>query len=402
MKDQINWLSKTRARCKDVSCLEGMYEERIKYLDLLSFKNPPDDEEFPLMQSTEEPDKNIAQNAQIVLISGYEPSSGSVNVTVDRPNTNIILVLSSYETITWKIHATPTTNIKGILVGGYKSQQVFATIKTPAHKVKIPYAYEENNINFKKILVELNRLFGVDRIDYFNGAYKVAQQITVPPVESQNKKLSLNWPPIVQPITNFSFQLLSTNNDFVEWTLKGPKDPSKDAYLLKGVAVSTKSKLIYKLQHGKIEAFDKTGTKLSSSTPPQNLPEISWDTDITYDSKRDLLSIISFGGEGYLYRYFPTKDVWLDAHSAQNHDISSIYYDKTMDRYVGWGCFISAGEIVIFNGEGTYVTSKLIADKLEGYGRSFDRNNEGASPLKVIAKGDSVALIAISGSVVTH
>lgn len=214
--------------------------------------------------------------------------------------------------------------------------------------------------------------------------------------------MTLDWPPTAKPIKNFTFSLLNNNNDFVEWTLKGPRKNSQNHYITKGVAVSTKSNLIHKLRSGKIETFDKSGAKLNISSPPQHFPRMSWDTDITYDSKRDILSIISFGGEGYLYRYYPAKDVWLDAFSAHNRDISSIYYDKTMDRYVGWGCFTSAGEIVIFNGEGGYVTSKTIADKLEGYGRSFDRNNEGASPLKVIAKGDSIALIAISSGTVTH
>lgn len=399
VKDQINWLTKTRARCKDASCLEGMYEERIKYLGLFVIKNPPDQEDYILVQSTEEPNKSIAQGAELVLISGYEPAGETVEITVDRPNASVILVLSSYARVRWKVRSTPNTTIKAILVGGYESPTVSSPKLIPTYFTKIPYATDENNIKFKSILMELKRLFSTNHVDYFIGSYKIATQIVVSPVDSVNKKLSLDWPPVEKPTKDLSFRLLTINNDFVEWTLQGPKADSKSAYVNQGVVVSTKSNIIYKLQNGKIESIDKSGAKHGSSAVPQNLPEISWGTDITYDSKRDLLSIISFGGEGYLYRYFPAKDAWLDAYSAQNHDINSIFYDETMDRYVGWS---ASGEIVIFSGEGAYLKSKRVADKLVGYGRIYDRNNYRASPLKVIANGDSIALIAISGRSVTH
>ncbi len=397
VKDQIIWLMKTREKCEDIKCLEEIYRKRIDYIESQASQNPAE-EEFLLSTYAGEPEASLGTDAEVVLVSGYEPEGDSATINVDRPGSNVILVLSSYESILWKVHVTPTTKINAILVGGYKTQQVSSNIKVPLFTVKIPYAYEEDNINFKKILIEINRLLAINHVDYFNGNYRVPQSASVQTINKSNRnKLSLDWPATAKPIKNFSFQLLDVNNQPVEWTLTGPKVSTKNTYVQRGTVVSPKDGSIYKLRSGKIEKFNQTGTKLSTSVPPESLPRISWDTDITYDTKRNLLSLITLGGEGYLYRYHPGKNVWLDAHSAQNNDINSIFYDKKLDRYMGW-----AGGLVVFNGDGDYLYSKPITEKLEGYGTLYDRNNGAAAPLKIIASGDAIALIAFSSGNVTH
>ncbi len=54
--------------------------------------------------------------------SGHE--AHRIEVTVNKPNENVALILGSYEPTIWKISRTPETNIVAVLAGGYHKQIV--------------------------------------------------------------------------------------------------------------------------------------------------------------------------------------------------------------------------------------------------------------------------------------
>ena len=110
--------------------------------------------------------------------------------------------------------------------------------------------------------------------------------------------------------------------------------------------------------------------------PPKKFPELSRGSGIAYDSKRDLVAIVSFL-PGYFYRFDPKKRRWLDVRPTSNFDITSLTYDSATDRYIAWANDIAAGDggagtVLVISGTGKLTKSELVADKLPGFFRLFD------------------------------
>ncbi|MFC3114685.1 lysozyme inhibitor LprI family protein [Cellvibrio fontiphilus] len=397
---QSDWLKNTRDLCKSADCLQLVYINRIS--DLKSkITTSPYEAGYFLNPATDKPLATLAEESEIYVISGYEPLKNVVSITVDRPNSKVILVVSSYEPTIWKISATPKTQIGAIFFGG--NQTIFSNKIAPLYKEEIPYTTEIDNRNFQTLLSKLNDLIKVKNIDYFLGNYKIPSTVVIDQFIREDKKtLSLDGPKIQTPKSNWEFDLLTDSNKIEKWTLQGPKTQVDSNYVFQGRLLSSKTEKVFSIKNHNFEILNiKNGNKYSP-TMPMDFPKISWPTDITYDARRNYYSIVSYGGEGYLYRYNPDQDLWIDFNSAKNFDISSIFYDKTADRYVAWANFINRGSLVIFDGDGKYVSDKYLTEKLEGFGRLYDKGNEAAAPLKIVSNGNAIALIAMSAGKVTH
>ncbi|WP_255989393.1 hypothetical protein, partial [Chitinolyticbacter albus] len=87
-----------------------------------------------LSLSSAQPPRELARGADIVLVSGYEPSNSpagmAARVHIDRPGPKVLLVLSSYEKINWQVTASAGTAISGILVSGYYPPTVAVASRT--------------------------------------------------------------------------------------------------------------------------------------------------------------------------------------------------------------------------------------------------------------------------------
>jgi hypothetical protein len=61
--------------------------------------------------------------------------------------------------------------------------------------------------------------------------------------------------------------------------------------------------------HGVAE-IDLAKKKVNKLDPGLDVPEISWPADVTFDTKRERLLLITSGGGGYLYAYYPKTGKW--------------------------------------------------------------------------------------------
>ena len=108
--------------------------------------------------------------------------------------------------------------------------------------------------------------------------------------------------------------------------------PNRDNFAL-GTAISPNGKEVYRLTDRGIQMTDyQTGEQIDFDIP-YYLPKLSWGMDIAYDTKRDLVTLVSLGGEGYLYRFDVKQGLWLDARSLDNIDVQSITYNRASDLY---------------------------------------------------------------------
>ncbi len=353
--------------------------------------------------SVAEPPRELATGAEVFLISGYEPSnkrgSGTaVKVHVDRPGSKVLLVLTSYERVNWQLSASPATTISAILASGYQTPTVTTTIQAPAYSSKLPYAYETENINFKEILKQLNNLFGIEKIDVFRGSYSIPSVVTVSALDPPRAELSVSGAPPRRPGRDFAFTLLATDHSKARWGLTGPAGKAEKGYLGDGkIALSASGNVIYKLQGEQLEITDRARGDSRAPFFPPNFPRFSWPMDIAYDSKRDFVSVVTLGGEGFLYRFDARQEKWIDFRSLENIDIYSLAYDQKADRYVAW---TDGGELLFISGEGDALFTKKVASKMEGFGRLYDRGNSRVPRMTLVPEGDDVAIVHVAGNVV--
>ncbi len=87
---------------------QGAYEAGQFYVRKIAGKPIPADAEFHYVGIYEARGSNHTMD--------YQP----VNIEVDRPGRKVVLVLSTYETVTWNILPKNGTQIAGVIYSGYK------------------------------------------------------------------------------------------------------------------------------------------------------------------------------------------------------------------------------------------------------------------------------------------
>lgn len=357
------------------------------------------------IEPKKQPPQELANNAEVIMVSGYEPDRDSslskVKVNVDRPGKNVLLVLSSYDQVNWEVEASPTTNITGVVISSYHPSTVTNIDSTKVFPVELPYSYEIENKNFVEALKQLNCWFGIDKVDALGGDYSLPNEIEISQLDSITPAHTLAGYPVEKPLDNFQFNLYNSNYEPVKWTSKGAINKSNSTISQTGIAISPDGREIYQLIDDGIKVTDRETGEQEDFKLPRKFPQLSWGTDIAYDSKRDLVSLISLGGEGYFYRFDVNKRRWLDVRSVNNIDLQSLTYDPASDRYIAWAEDYGQGhqgQLLFISGTGELLSQERVSDRLKGFYRQYDRNNGRSPVVEIIARGNNIVLLTRSGN----
>ncbi|WP_374581253.1 hypothetical protein [Pseudoduganella sp.] len=337
------------------------------------------------------PPAALAQGAELVLVSGYEPAHGGVRVVLDRPGVRVLLVLSSYEKIAWQLDVRPGTTLAGVIVGGYKPSTVAGRGAAPGYRMKLPYAYSSDNIKFVDILRQMRASFGRDRFDAYRGSYSLPAEVRISAPDAPAPGLSLAGPAVQPAPRQLSFQLPAAGGKSVRWTLAGPVEEGLQFY---AAPETSDGQRRYRIANGHLQAGQADGQggaagMAAVAALPANFPDISWPTALAYDSKRRLVSLVTLGGEGFMYRFSVARQAWHDVRSLSNIDLRTLSYDARADRYLGW---TDDGSLLVFSGEGEVLLQLALAKRLPGLQRLYDAGNGRPPGLQVLGLGDDVVL----------
>ena len=383
------------------------YKQAYKYVRCdrqhirAGFEIPPEIDDAPIPEQPEpeiQLPPELADNAEVILISGYESQksdSDTVKVNINRPGKNVLLVLTSYEKVNWELETSPDTNITGVLIGSYHPSQVTNIDPYKVFPVDLLYSYELENKSFVDTVKQLHRWFGIERVDAFRGHYSLPNKIEVSQPDPIAPALSLEGYPVEKPANNFEFDLYDENYEPVEWTLTGASNDNSQTIYTTGIAVSPDRTQVYKITEEGIKVTDKNTGRQKEYKLPDKFPKLSWGTDIAYDSKRNLVSLVSLGGEGYFYRFDAEKRRWLDVRSVNNMDIQSLTYDRISDRYIAWAKDYGGYEddLLFISGEGELLSKETVSDRLTGFYRQYDRDNNPTPIIEIVAQGNNIALM---------
>ncbi len=450
IESQREWLKYGRDVFQNAACLKGAYETRIKELGLMSsfgiviFKDPKRKPSTPQVQpkiaeqeqirfgapvqadvdiqasktllplsfSPPFAPRELATNAEIILISGYEPANRSasgttVNVEVNRSGSKILLILTSCKKVHWQVTASPSTTISGIVTwkwGRAETQEtptITTSIPTQGFLVELPCVYETESASFTILLDKLNSIFGINKVDVFRGSHVIPSAVKISQLDAPRPELTLDGFPPQKPSKNFTFEVMRKDFGIAHWSLTGPvKDEDEGESSIEGgttVAISKRNELIFRLRWDNLEIFDRSESKSEIVPLPPNFPKFSHATALAYDSKRDIVSVTTLGGEGFLYRFDTKKKQWIDFRSLNNIDICSLSYDQLSDRYVAWAYYHSSGSLLFMSGDGTTLFTRNIIKKLTGFGRLHRGHGPyGPEPhLNIVPKGNDIALFYV-------
>lgn len=230
---------------------------------------------------------------EVIMVSGYEPSqelgAGQiVKVVLDRPNSTVLLVLTSNNRVIWQVEATPTTKVSAILVGGNKSELV-TEIDTKGYKVALPYAYKQDSPQFFQTLSSLNEWFGIKKIDALRGQYRLPAEVKISTLDTPTEGLTLEGYAVQQSEHPKSFSLPDQNLNIIHFTQSGE---GYNGEVLDTKSVIINEKTFYRIAGNGIVLVSKVGDKhnVVDISIPSNFPEFSWPSGIAWDSKRNIFT----------------------------------------------------------------------------------------------------------------
>lgn len=356
------------------------------------------------------------EQGDVIVVSGNEAQGRPTRVHLNHPGRPVLLVLATYRQAQWQVLPAPGTTLLAVVVSARDGQSsATAPAGVPVVIDDLPYAYETANINFRRLISLLNSRYGVNRITGYRGGYNLPDLVPVTGPFPPDPAYSLEGLRPEVPRARISFDLVSTDGRRLPWTNAGPKDAKKQYVgVVRGggmhawpsgapAAVSEDGGEAYALEGngGRLAWFPQG---LGSPTKkyievPKNLPELSWGSAMAWNTRKGILALVSFGGEGFFYRYDTRSHQWLTARSLQNRDLISLAHDSVTGNYLGLS---NAGELLVFNERGELDDVRPLADVLPDLGSVYDKGNSRLDGLSLAVQGDVVAVVCIQQSTVTH
>jgi hypothetical protein len=328
------------------------------------------------------------------IYEGYTKSDGKIHggkaqVLLKRPGKQVTLVLVSHTPVTWEVAVDKDTKLEKVILGGYGR----AAVKGTPEKVEVveafrgskdawlPYStYKIDEPRFRAVIDALDAKTG-QKIASFTGVYRAeADVLLVVENVDNDERLSADYPTPVPAakLPKLTFQAHRyipgerphdvSARSFGEFTLAGPKadtlKPLPDR--VSRMTYDPAGKKYYGIaDHGLVE-IDLEKKKVKKLDPGLNVPEISWPADVTFDTKRERVVLVTSAGGGHMYSYHPKTGNWnalaeKPAQVVAYHPKDDVVYGLKSD-------FRGAGtELQEINANGAVVTSvKLDGQFLPG------------------------------------
>lgn len=123
----------------------------------------------------------VPAGSRVLAVGAYESRAGShgvgrprvagaIDVTVMRTGYPVVLVLSSYEPVNWRIQLAPGAALSAVLLFGYHESSVVGQGGARIHRGGTLYAYNRQSSEFERLNREVAKLTGLD-INHFQGVY---------------------------------------------------------------------------------------------------------------------------------------------------------------------------------------------------------------------------------------
>lgn len=352
--------------------------------------------------------------ADVIVVSGYEFSAPVTQVHITHSARPVLLVLTSYEQTEWRVLPAPGTHIKAIVVaaGNGRRSDVKAPPQVPVVVDELPYAYETGNIKFRQLMGLLNAHYGVEQVLGYRGGYTLPELVPVSGPFLSDPNLTLDGVRPEVPRVRFNFDLVSTDGRRLPWTNTGPRDGKRYTGIVRGgtlrpphggpAAIRENSGEAYYLEgNGGTLMWAPKGFEgpKQEVALPGHLPRLSWGSGMAWNTRKEVLAIVSLGGEGYFYRYDTRKHQWLGARSLLGRDLRGLAVNAATGGYLA---ISDQAELVVFNELGELEEVQPLQKLLPDLDSTYDKGNGRLENLTLAADGNAVAVVNVRDGTVTH
>lgn len=372
-------------------------EKTIAVNDLIKLSEDTDKIYYSAENNADENDVidlGLIKQSEVVYVSGHkllvnDTKDNTLDLFIDRPDKNVILVLNSKEKITWNIESSSNTNIQLVVYDGPESN-VLSKNKIFKYKIKLEFTLEKENISFIKLLNSVNKLTTINKFSYFYVKKELPSYIKIDSIQN-DKKLSLDYLKAKKLDLNIDFQLISESNDIIDFDLYGPKLKNLETKkILQNSVLSPDKSKLYKIMENGISIID-LNTKQVTNKPIPIIKKLHNPRGLAYDSLSDMLYLANKVGKFYVFDV--EKERWIAIRKyIKDFDINSFSYDAISNIYVA-SSWKKVG-LIFFDQQGNFSTKHDLKDKLHGLSYHYKKNHE-IPRLYIIPKGDGIVVVYI-------
>jgi hypothetical protein len=285
--------------------------------------------------------------------TGKDIHGGKAKVIVRRPGKNVILLLSSYEPVTWDIASSESTTIGKVILAGYHKQatrglhsatEVVKAFREAKSKTCLYVGYEINTPSFRnaaKMIAEMTKL----DMSSFHGKYRASlkEPFIIDGIQDDDRLLAdYPKPTPLKELPKLSFHAVAMlqgrfrrrpTTSYGVFTLEGPVLDSSST-LPAGITKLTKSaggKVYYGLSQHDVFKVDLKNKKALKMDVGMDVPRLSWPSDLTFDTKRNRLIVSTCHVYSYLYVYDSISMKWNVPFSSRKIKFAAIEYRQKDD-----------------------------------------------------------------------
>ncbi|MBM3980064.1 MAG: hypothetical protein FJ304_07230 [Planctomycetes bacterium] len=279
---------------------------------------------------------------------------GKAAVTVDRPGKEVVLVVSTYNPVTWEVRATPKTAVKKVIAVGYHRQSVVAPNGVEVEEltsdrknhIYIDGCYDIENQRFRTFVRRLAEYTGLEVLS-FQGTYQFdpKKPFVVDGIQ-KDERLSLDFPKLTPAAQAPKIKFEATRVRFPAhsgstaafggFTESGPAFEVLTP-LPKGIlqlVYDSNGKQHFGLTLHELHAVstkEATSTKLA---PPPGI-EFHWPRAATFDAKRNRVLICAHRG---LFEYAPASPLpWTQLTEGRLSNCAALVWQAKTDTLFSFG-----------------------------------------------------------------
>lgn len=254
------------------------------------------------------------------IYEGFSRTDGRIHgpkarVVLDRPEAEVVLVLSSYSAVLWEVALAPGTHVPRIVLSqlvneGRRSEvQLNGEALRDPERMDLPIAFHTEGNRFRTLVAKVPELFDGAPLAGFAGDYTAPQA---------------------------GFMIAGVSDD----PRLGP-DPLKAALSAQAVPESLRA-LIGPAPPAREPTVRLTGagfeTRLNGSRRlialPLEMPQINWPVAAVRDDETGTLYGVTLGGEGLIYAFDEATEAWRIVASMENEDATALFLDAPGRRLI--------------------------------------------------------------------
>jgi uncharacterized delta-60 repeat protein len=277
---------------------------------------------------------------------------GIVRVTVNRPGKRVTLLLGAYEPVLWSVTVGSETILEKVILAGYYPKRIEGIpLGVPVvhlwYNSTTPYfsfGYSIESCEFYRALPKVIALTGMQPSS-FRGAYTAPIEPYVIDSVQNDPRLSPAWP---EPANLAELPSLQFEVPFSTATSPGSSGQVyRKSYTLAGiqgggsllpdmrVVADLSGRYFYAARSHEVMRIDAQTGYVESM--PVTAGEVSWPMGMAYDSARNRVLLVTLGGEGFLYAYYPATAQWKLVRSMDNLDVGNLVYHPAQDALYAVG-----------------------------------------------------------------